>query len=68
MLKQFAGQFGIIFGGSLLGPVTIDQYPFLIQNRTLYIGGLASIVFWFVGQLCDSSLEDSPRGTPAIAK
>ena len=68
MLKQFAGQFAIIFGGSLLGPVTIDQYPFLIQNRTLYIGGLASIVFWLVASFVIPHWRTVPRGTPAIAK
>jgi hypothetical protein len=37
----------IIFGGPVIGLVTINYYPFLIQDRTIYIGGLASVVFWF---------------------
>jgi hypothetical protein len=35
-------------GGPLLGLVTINHCPFLIQDRTLYIGGLGSIIFWFL--------------------
>jgi hypothetical protein len=34
-----------------VGLVTIKYYPFLIEDRTLYIGGLASIVFLVSGQL-----------------
>ena len=61
-------QSGIIFGGPLLGLVTISHYPFLIQDRTLYIGGLASIVFWFLASFVIPHWSDFPRGTPAIVK
>jgi hypothetical protein len=50
-------QFGIIFGGPLLGLFAINHYPFLIENRTLYIGGLISIAFLVFRELCDSTLE-----------
>ncbi len=40
-------QLGVIFGGPLLGLVTINKYTFLIEGRTLYVVGLSSIAFWF---------------------
>jgi len=43
-MGSMVGQFLIIFGGPAVGLVTIKYYPFLIEDRTLYIGGLASIV------------------------
>jgi hypothetical protein len=61
-------QFGIIFGGPLLGLVTISHYPFLIQDRTLYILGLGSIVFWFLASFVIPHWSDFPRGTPLITK
>jgi hypothetical protein len=61
-------QFGIIFGGPLLGLVTINHYPFLIQDRTLYIVGLSSIVFWFLASFVIPHWSGFPRGTPAITK
>lgn len=50
-LPQIASAIGqtlIIFGGPIIGLVAINHYPFLIENRTIYIGGLVSIVFWFL--------------------
>ncbi|HEV2624405.1 MAG TPA: hypothetical protein VGV62_04720 [Xanthobacteraceae bacterium] len=42
------GQSLIIFGGPLIGLLAINHYPFLIMDRTIYIGGLASMCsgFW----------------------
>jgi hypothetical protein len=37
-------QCGVLVGGPLLGLVTIDYYPFLIQDHTLYVGGLFAII------------------------
>jgi hypothetical protein len=54
----------IIFGGPVIGLVTINYYPFLIQDRTLYIGGLSSIVFWFVASFVLYGKDDFPRGMP----
>jgi hypothetical protein len=54
----------IIFGGPAIGLVTINYYPFLIQDRTLYIGGLASVVFWFVASFVLYGRDDFPRGMP----
>jgi hypothetical protein len=61
-------QFGIIFGGPLLGLFAINHYPFLIENRALYIGGLISIAFWFFASFVIPHWSDFPRGTPATAK
>jgi hypothetical protein len=62
------GQFAIIFGGPCIALVTINYYPFLIQDRTLYIGGLASIGFWFLASFVLFGANDFPRGTPGSVK
>jgi hypothetical protein len=62
------GQFSIIFGGPAVGLVTIKYYPFLIEDRTLYIGGLASIVFWFLASFAMFGSESFPRGMPQLLK
>jgi hypothetical protein len=62
------GQFAIIFGGPSIALVTINYYPFLIQDRTLYIGGLASIIFWFLASFAISGNKDFPRGMPGVLK
>lgn len=62
------GQFLIIFGGPAVGLVTIKHYPFLIEDRTLYIGGLASIVFWFLASFAMFGNESFPRGMPQFLK
>jgi hypothetical protein len=61
-------QLGIIFGGPLLALVTINKYPFLIEDRTLYIAGLASIAFWFCATFVVPQLNDFPNGMPQSAK
>ncbi len=58
----------IIFGGPATGLVTINYYPFLIQDRTLYIGGLASVVFWFLASFALFGSEAFPRGMPQQLK
>jgi energy-converting hydrogenase Eha subunit A len=58
----------IIFGGPVIGLVTINYYPFLIQDRTIYIGGLASIVFWFLASFAIYGNDDFPRGMPQQLK
>ena len=45
-LPQIAAMAGLgllIFGGPALGLVTINDYSFLIADRTIYIGGIAGI-------------------------
>ena len=61
-------QSAIIFGGPLLGLVTINSYPFLIEDRTLYIAGLLSIAFWFCASFVVPQLNDFPPGMPQSAK
>jgi hypothetical protein len=61
-------QVSIIFGGPAVGLVTIKYYPFLIEDRTLYIGGLASIVFWFLASFAMFGSESFPRGMPQLLK
>ncbi len=61
-------QSAIIFGGPLLGLVTVNHYPFLIEDRTLYVAGLSSIAFWFCASFVVPQLNDFPRGMPQSAK
>jgi hypothetical protein len=62
------GQSLIIFGGPLIGLLAINRYPFLIMDRTIYIGGLASIVFWFLASFVIYGNDDFPRGMPQQLK
>jgi hypothetical protein len=61
-------QFGIIFGGPLLGLFALNHYPFLVEDRTIYIGGLLSIAFWFLASFVIPHWSDFPPGMPATAK
>ena len=67
-IGSMVGQLLIIFGGPAVGLVTIKYYPFLIEDRTLYIGGLASIVFWFLASFAMFGSESFPRGMPQFLK
>jgi hypothetical protein len=65
---SLVGQCGIIFGGPLLALVAISHYPFLIEDRTLYIGGLATIVFWFSASFALFDANAFPPGTPGFVR
>ena len=67
-IGSMVGQFVIILGGPAIGLVTIKYYPFLIEDRTIYIGGLASIVFWFLASFAMFGSESFPRGMPQFLK
>lgn len=58
----------IIFGGPLIGLVAINHYPFLIEDRTIYVGGLASVAFWFLASFALFGRSFFPRGMPEILK
>src|SRR5438067_4496789 len=58
----------IIFGGPLIGLLAINHYPFLIMDRTIYIGGAAGIVFWFLASFAIYGDKDFPRGMPQFLK
>jgi hypothetical protein len=62
------GQSLIIFGGPAIGLVAIEHYPFLIADRTIYVGGLAGIVFWFVASFVLFGNKSFPRGMPTFLK
>jgi len=62
------GQGLIIFGGPAIGLVTINHYPFLIEDRTLYSAGLASIVFWFLASFAIYGKKYFPKGMPPLLK
>ncbi|HMF22290.1 MAG TPA: hypothetical protein VKG24_09205 [Pseudolabrys sp.] len=62
------GQCSIIFGGPALGLVTINYYPFLIQGRTIYIGGFTSVIFWFFASFAIFGDKSFPRGMPQWLK
>ena len=61
-IGSMVGQFLIIFGGPAIGLITIKYYPFLIEDRTIYIGGVASILFWFLASFAMFGSESFPRG------
>jgi hypothetical protein len=70
-LPQIASAIGqalIIFGGPIIGLVAINHYPFLIEDRTIYIGGLVSIVFWFLASFAMFGRDSFPRGMPGNLK
>ncbi len=58
----------IIFGGPAIGLVTINDYPFLIEDRTLYGAGIASIVFWFLASFAIFGKKYFPKGMPPLLK
>jgi hypothetical protein len=62
------GQSLIIFGGPLIGLLAINRYPFLIMDRTIYIGGATGIVFWFLASFAIYGDKDFPRGMPQFLK
>jgi hypothetical protein len=61
-------QFSVVFGGPLIGLVTIKYFPFLIEDRTLYIGGLGSIGVCFLASFLCFGDSSFPRGIPTVAK
>src|ERR1051326_4814318 len=67
-IASAAGQSLIIFGGPALGLVAINSYPFLIRDQTIYIGGIASVVFWFVASFVFYGDRSFPRGMPQPLK
>jgi hypothetical protein len=62
------GQGLVIFGGPVVGIVAINYYPFLIQDHTIYIGGISGVVFWFLASFAIFSKNDFPRGIPGLSK
>jgi len=67
-IGSMVGQFLIIFGGPAIGLITIKYYPFLIEDRTIYIGGVASILFWFLASFAMFGSESFPRGMPQFLR
>jgi hypothetical protein len=67
-IRSAIGQCLIIFGGPLIGLLAIKHYPFLIMDRTIYIGGTAGIVFWFLASFAIYGDKDFPRGMPQFLK
>ena len=67
-IASAVGQFFIIFGGPALGLVVINHYPFLIRDQTIYIGGIASVIFWFIASFVFFGDKSFPRGMPQRLK
>ena len=67
-IRSAIGQCLIIFGGPLIGLLAIKHYPFLIMDRTIYIGGAAGIVFWFPANFAIYGDKDFPCGMPQFLK
>jgi hypothetical protein len=62
------GQSLIIFGGPAIGLVAINHYPFLIADRTIYVGGGTGIVFWFLASFAMFGSKSFPRGMPQFLR
>jgi hypothetical protein len=61
-LASAAGQLLFILGGPAVALVTINNYPFLIRDRTLYVGGLSSIVLFSLATFAVFGAESLPKG------
>ncbi len=62
------GHLFVILGGPLLALVTINHYPFLIADRSLYVGGLSSIVLSFFASFALIRRDDIPPATPVVRR
>ena len=60
-----AAQLTFILCGPLLALVTINDYPFLIQDRTIYIGALSSIGLFSLATFALFGAESLPKGLSA---
>jgi hypothetical protein len=62
------GQSTVIFGGPLLGLSAINNYPFLIRDRTIYLGGIAGIVAFFLTSFLVFRHDDFLLGLPLVLR
>lgn len=67
-IASAVGQFLIIFGGPVLGLIAINYYPFLIRDQTIYIGGITSVILWFIASFVFFGDKSFPRGMPQRLK
>jgi hypothetical protein len=67
-IASAALQMAVIFGGPALAIIAIDRYPLLIEDRTLYLGGLSSIAFFFAVSFAFFTKRNLPRGIPLAAE
>jgi hypothetical protein len=61
-IANAAAQLAFIFGGPSVALVTIHYYPFLILDRTLYVGGLSGIVLFTLATFAVFGAESLPEG------
>jgi len=61
-------QFLVILGGPALGLAAIKFYPFLVQDRTWDIGGVASILILFLTSFLYFKDNDFPAEVPALLR
>ncbi len=61
-------QSSIFFGGPALGLAAINSYPLLVEDRTIYIGGIASVIFWFAASFAIFADKYFPDGMPTALK
>jgi hypothetical protein len=61
-------QFVVILGGPALGLAAIKFYPFLVQDRTWDIGGIASILTLFLTSFLYFKDNDFPAEVPALLR
>jgi hypothetical protein len=63
-IASAVGQIAFILGGPAIGLVTIRHYPFLIRDRTIYIGGLMGIALFAVASVAVVKTSSLPAGLP----
>jgi hypothetical protein len=63
-IASAVGQIAFILGGPAIGLVTIRHYPFLIRDRTIYIGGLTGIAAFALASVAVVKTSSLPAGLP----
>ena len=61
-------QLAVIFGGPALGLVTINHYPLLTLDRSIYLGGIVGILVFSLSTLILFRHDRFLRGLPAIPR
>ncbi|MGE5242858.1 MAG: hypothetical protein ACM3SQ_01340 [Betaproteobacteria bacterium] len=60
-------QVAVILGGPILAVEAIGRYPFLVRDRTIYAGGLASAAVFFVVSFAVFRKKSLPKNIPLLS-
>jgi hypothetical protein len=63
-IASAVAQIAFILGGPAIGLVTIRYYPFLIRDRTIYIGGLTGVTVFALASVAIVRKTSLPPGMP----